>query len=470
MKTKTRCATSRRKKTAQRQPLTVCEPNSAGIDIGAREIYAAIPPERAEQNVRSFGAFTVDLVALIDWLKASGVRSVAMESTGVYWVPLYQLLEDHGLKVCLVNARHVKNVPGRKSDVRDCQWLQYLHSVGLLRGSYRPPQRICALRSLSRHRQNLLQFGAQHLQHMQAALEQMNLKLTQVIDDISGVTGMAIIEAILSGQRKPAQLAKLRDRRIKASEATIAKALQGDWRAEHLFVLGQALESWKQVQLQLQHTDGQLAELALQLESKVDLEKNPLPPSTKIRARQKTSKNQPTGPWREQLYRLFGVDLTAIPGFSVGVAQTLLTEVGSDWRAFKTAGHFCSWLALCPDNDISGGKVLRRATRRIRQRVRTTLRMAASSLHRSKTLLGERFRRLRTRLGAPKAITAMAHQLARIAWHLVTYQVNYDESVFALAEEQRLKRKHQQLRNLAYALGFDLVPKPPALTSNGEVP
>jgi len=242
--------------------LGIHNPHAAGADIGATEIYIAVPPDRLEMNVRCFGTFTQDLRAIVQWLREYKVTSVAMESTGVYWIPLYELLEQEGFEIYLVNARHVKNVPGRKSDVQDCQWLQYLHSVGLLRGSYRPAQDICAMRAISRYRDNLVHFGAQHLQHMQAALDQMNLRLHHVIADLSGLTGMAIIEAILAGERDPRQLAKLRDPRIKASQETIAKALEGNWRVEHLFVLGQALQSWKQVQQQLGQCDQKLGELS----------------------------------------------------------------------------------------------------------------------------------------------------------------------------------------------------------------
>src|SRR5258705_8825223 len=253
------------------KPLHEPEPDAAGIDVGANEIWIAVAPDRTEEPIRRFGAFTGELKAIAQWLRDCGIVTVATESTGVYWIPLYQLLADAGLKVCLVNARHVKNVPGRKSDVRDCQWLQYFHSVGLLRASYRPDQAICAARSISRYRDNLLHFGAQHLQHMQAALDQMNLRLHHVIADLSGLTGMAIIEAILAGERDPRQLAKLRDPRIKASQETIAKALEGNWRVEHLFVLGQALQSWKQVQQQLGQGAQKLGELSSQLEGKIDL-------------------------------------------------------------------------------------------------------------------------------------------------------------------------------------------------------
>jgi len=356
--TKTKSETSK--------PLHEPEPDAAGIDVGANEIWVAVAPDRTEEPVRRFGAFTRELKAIVQWLRNCGIVTVAMESTGVYWIPLYQLLADAGLKVCLVNARHVKNVPGRKSDVRDCQWLQYLHSVGLLRASYRPEQAICAARSIYRYRQNLLTQAAQHVQHMQASLDQMNIKLHHVIDDLTGITGLAIIEAILDGKRDPQQLAKLRDHRIKASEETIVKALEGDWRSEHLFVLRVAWENWKQTQHQIQKCDQQLLEYTRQFEACTTIAKpikivrlspevagsQPVAGSSKPR-RKKTSKNEPQGPWREELARFFGVDLTAIPSISVLTGITLMTELGNDLGAFKTAHHFSSWLCLCPDNETS---------------------------------------------------------------------------------------------------------------------
>jgi transposase len=395
------------------KPIHDPQPDAAGIDIGANEIWVAVPPDRSQDSVKRFGAFTRDLQAIVQWLLDCGVRSAAMEATGVYWIPLYQLLADAGLKVCLVNARHVKNVPGRKSDVRDCQWLQYLHSVGLLMGSFRPPQAICAARSIYRYRQNLLSTAAQHLQHMQGALEQMNVKLHHVIDDLTGLTGQAIIEAILAGQRDPEQLAKLRDKRIKASEERIVKALEGDWRREHLFVLAAAWRSWKELQQQVQSCDQELLNYSRELEACTTVAKptkvmrltqlaapNPVGPKAR-KARKKTSKNEPQGPWREELFRFFGVDLTAIPGISVLSSLTLMTELGNDLSAFKTAHHFASWLCLCPDNQTSASKVLRRATRRSQNRVRQALRMAASSLHHNQELPGRQIPALTRQTGRP---------------------------------------------------------------------
>jgi transposase len=455
------------------EPIHDSQPDAAGIDVGANEIWVAVAADRSQEPVKRFGAFTQELKTIVQWLLDCRVRSVAMESTGVYWIPLYQLLEDAGLKVCLVNARHVKNVPGRKSDVRDCQWLQYLHSVGLLMGSFRPPQVICAARSIYRYRQNLLSMATQHTQHMQAALDQMNIKLHHVIDDLSGVTGQAIIEAILAGQRDAHQLAKLRDKRIQASEATIVKALEGDWRSEHLFVLAAALENWKQVQQQIQKCDQQLLVYSRQFEActtvaqpikvmhlKPELEGTKRGEARAQKPRKKTSKNQPEGSWREELERFFGVDLTAIPGISVLSALTLMTELGNDLSAFKTAHHFASWLCLCPDNETSASKVLRRRTRRSQNRVRQALRMAASTLHHNKSYLGDKYRRLRSKLGAPKAITAMAHQLARIIWTLITRRLPFDLSIFALEQRANEQRRLKSLSKTARQMGFQLIPIP----------
>jgi transposase len=465
--------TKKKTKAKASTPLHEPQPNAGGIDVGANEIWVSVPPDRVEEPVRRFGAFTRELKALVQWLLDCGITTVAMESTGMYWIPLFQLLADAGIKVCLVNARHVKNVPGRKSDVRDCQWLQYLHSVGLLRASYRPDQAICALRSLYRFRQKLLIQAAQHVQHMQAALDQMNIKLHHVIDDLTGITGMAIIEAILGGQRDPRQLAKHRDRRIQASQETIVKALEGDWRNEHLFVLRQAWENWRHAQDQIQKCDQELLQYTRRLEACTTIAQpiktmrlspqlaSSAPFSPPSKPRRNTSKNQPEGPWHEELLRCFGVDLTAIPGISVLTGITLLTELGHDLSAFKTAQHFSSWLCLCPDNETSASKVLRRATRRSQSRVRQGLRMAASTLYRHKSFLGDKFRRLRAKLGAPKAITAMAHQLARIIWHLIVHRVPFDLTIFAAYEEANQLRRLKSLASAARHMGYQLTPLAP---------
>jgi transposase len=469
------------KKTKPKEAKPLHEPvaNAAGIDLGATEIWAAVPPERCQLSIRRFGAFTQDLKALVAWLVECGIRTVAMEATGVYWIPLYQLLSDAKVEIYLVNARHVKNVPGRKSDVRDCQWLQYLHSVGLLQPSYRPDQAVCELRTIFRCRGNLLKQGAENLQHMQAALDQMNIKLHYVIDDLSGQTGQAIIQAILNGEREPLRLAKYRNKRIKASEETIAKSLEGDWRKEHLFVLRVAWQNAKHLQEQIKKCDQELMEYARQLEASPVVAQRtrplrilglnpepgvaPLNPDLALRPvkpRRKTSKNEPDGPWREELHRFFGVDLTLIPSIGVLSGITLMTELGNDLRAFKKSHHFSSWLCLCPDNETSASKVLHRSTRRSQNRVRQALRMAASSLHHDKSYLGDKYRRLRARLGAPKAITAMAHQLARIIWHMLTYRVPFDIGIFAAQEKANQTRRLNRLHSNARQMGYQLTPIP----------
>jgi transposase len=436
--------------------MPVINPDVAGIDIGATEIYVAVPPERDDEPVRCFSSFTEDLHALADWLMACGVKSVAMESTGVYWIALFQILEARGFEVCLVNARHVKNVPGRKSDVADCQWLQYLHAVGLLRASFRPPQAVCAVRSILRHRDSLIQLGSTHVQHMQKALTQMNLQLHHVISDLTGKTGLAIVSAMLAGERDPNVLARLRDYRIKASEHTVAKALVGDYRAEHLFTLRQALQSYQHYQALIRECETEIEAQLKGFESAVDPADKPLAPRS---AAAKKSLGQA---WqfdlRTELYRVLGVDLTTVPALEVATIHTVFTEVGRDLSAFPTHKHFSSWLGVCPDNRVSGGKVLSVRTRKVKSRAAAALRMAAQSLHHSTSALGAYYRRMRTKLGAPKAITAAAHKLARIIYHLLKTRQPYDESRFAQHEQRYQHNRTRRLQQQAAALGFTLVP------------
>src|SRR6266852_2772208 len=428
-------------------------PNAAGVDIGATEIYIAVSADRDPQPVRHFSTFTEDLHAAAAWLKACQIETVAMESTGVYWIPFFQILEARGFRVLLVNARHVKNVPGRKSDVSDCQWLQYLHSVGLLNGSFRPAQAVCTVRSILRHRNDLVQIASSHIQHMQKALDQMNLQLHHVISDLTGLTGLAIIEAILLGERNPHVLAKLRDRRIKASADTIAKSLVGDYRREHLFTLGQSLKAFRHYQELIGACDREIEKSLETFESKVDPE-SPLPKSlTDV----KRLKGDPRFELRSHLYRVFGVDLTQIPGVNVLTAQTLLAEIGPDLSRFASAPTFTSWLGLCPDNRVSGGKVLSVKTRKVKNRAATALRMAAQALHRSQSYLGHFYRRMRAKLGAPKAITATAHKLARIIYHMVTTGQDYDETICVKNETKNRQRLEARLRKHARELGFQLV-------------
>jgi transposase len=442
----------KRSKTAE---LPVLEPDAAGIDIGATAVFVAVPADRDPEPVRSFRTFTEDLEGLADWLEHCRIRTVAMESTGVFWIPLFQILEKRKIQVLLVNAQHVKNVPGRKTDVEDCQWLQHLHAVGLLRGSFRPDDEICAIRSLWRHRDSLIQLATVHLQHMQKALDQMNLQIHHVISDLSGTTGLAIVDAILAGERDPHRLAKLRDWRIKASEETIVKSLVGDYREEHLFVLRQSLEGYRTYQRMIETLDVEVKRRLSGLPSKVDPQERPL---GKERNPRKTPRRTEPLELRRELYRAFGVDLTQVPGINPLTAQVLLTEVGTSLARFPTPAAFCSWLRLCPEPRISGGQVLSSKTRPTKNRAALALRLAAQALHRSQTFLGDYFRRMKARLGAPSAITAVAHKLARIVYHLIRTQQEYDASVFQEQEHRTQERKRRRLFTQASELGFRLIP------------
>jgi transposase len=435
--------------------LPVIEPNAAGIDVGATQVFVAVPADRDPESIRSFETFTVELERLADWLQQCRIQTVAMESTGVYWIPLFQILEKRNIEVCLVNARHVKNVPGRKTDVEDCQWIQHLHSVGLLRGSFRPDDEICAIRSLWRHRDNLIQLATVHLQHMQKALDQMNLQIHHVISDLTGTTGLAIVDAILAGERDPHELAKLRDWRIKASEETIMKSLVGDYRDEHLYVLRQSLECYRTYQKMIQELDVEVKYRMGHLPAKVDPAARPL---RKERNPRKTPRRTEPLDLRLELYRAFGVDLTQVPGVNALTAQVLLTEVGTTFARFPTAAAFCSWLRLCPEPKISGGQVLSSKTRPTKNRAALALRLAAQALHKSQTFLGDYFRRMKARLGPPKAITAVAHKLARIVYHMITRQQEYDTTIFQEQERRLQDRRRNRLCAQARELGFQLVP------------
>jgi len=448
---------SSRRKGVSIQP--VIDPDAAGADIGAREIVVCVPADRDEHPVRSFATFTQDLNALADWLVACRIKTIAMESTGMYWIPLFQILEERAIHVQLVNARHVKHVPGRKSDVSDAQWLQYLHSVGLLKGSFRPPQDICAIRSLARHRDSLLAQAADQVRHMHKCLDQMNLQIHHVINDLTGATGMAIIEAIVKGERDARALAAHRDRRIKASLETVEKSLRGDWREEHLLVLRLSLATWQHLRVQIAELDADIARRVRALDERVDVQARPLPAAGK---RRNASANAPAlgEALRGEFYRALGTDLTAVPAISVLTVQSFISEIGTDLGKFQSAKHFVSWLGLCPGTKISGGQVLDARSRRGKPRFALQLRQAAQSLHSSHSSLGARYRRLRSRLGAPQALTAMAHCLARIIYKLLTEQRSYDESVFATLEAEHEKRQHQRLQRQATAMGYSLVRVP----------
>jgi transposase len=427
--------------------------NAAGIDIGAEEIYVAVPKGRDEETVRAFPTFTADLHQLADWLEACGIETVAMESTGIYWIPLYEILEARGFDVNLVNARHVKNVSGRKSDVLDCQWLQQLHTYGLLQPSFRPPQRICAIRSLVRHRDMLIQYRAAHIQHMQKALHLMNIQLTNVLSDITGVTGMKIIRAIVAGERDREVLAGYRDKRCAKTKLEIAKSLEGNYRREHLFALQQAVELYDFYAQQLQACDAELEALYNEFEPPDQPGTPPPDPRTS-----KRRKNQPYFDLAQSLYRLTGVDLTEVDGLDALTVQTILSEIGTDMSAWPTVKHFASWLRLCPNNEVTGGKVKRRGTQPTQNRASTAFRVAAQSLARSDSARGAFYRRMRAKHGAPKAVTATAHKLARTVYFMLKRREPYRDPGADYYEEQYRARIVRNLQRKAAKLGMRLEP------------
>jgi transposase len=438
--------------------LPVMHPDAAGVDIGAEEIFVAVPADRDVESVRSFDTFTRDLHQLADWLQSCRVRTVAMESTGVYWIPLYQILETRGFQVFLVNAQHIKNVPGRKSDVSDCQWIQYLHSVGLLKASFRPPDEICVIRSLWRHRESLVQMAAEHTMHMQKALSQMNLQLHHVLSEITGVSGLAILDAILAGERDPAKLASLCNWRVRSSRETVAKSLEGDYRPEHLFALRQSLVGYRFYQKLLFEVDQELERSMRDLPRAVGAPVQ-MPPRTKTCIYQRAG-NEPTFDLKAELFRIAGVDLTDVPGISTITAHTILMEVGPDMSRFRNASAFASWLGLCPEKQVSGGKVLSTRSRKVKNRAAIALRLGAHCLYRAKNYLGEFHRKMKWRLGAPAAVTATAHKLARIVYHMLSTKDPYSESVLVQCDRQASTRAEIRLRRQAASLGFQLTPIP----------
>jgi len=440
--------------------LPVLRPDAAGIDIGAEEIFVAVPADRDSQPVRRFPTFTQDLNALADWLTKCEIRTVAMESTGVYWIPLHQILESRGFEVYLVNAQYVRNVPGRKSDVSDCQWIQYLHCVGLLRASFRPPAEICPIRSLWRHRESLIQMASQHTQHIQKALDQMNLQIHHVLSQITGWSGLRILDAILDGDRDPVALVELCNWRVRTSRDIVAKALERDYRPEHVFTLKQSLAGYRYYQNQIAEVDEELNKYLRDLPNAVEGQASP-PPRTKTRVYQKQH-NDPAFDLRGELYRIVGVDLTDIPGINELTAHTIVSEIGTDVSRFRNASAFASWLGLCPEKQVSGGKVLYTKTRPVKNRVANALRLGAHCLYHANNYLGEFFRRMRRKLGAAEAVTATAHKLARILYHVLRTKEAYNESVFLRHDQEAIKRAEDRLRKQAAKLGFQIVPQQPS--------
>lgn len=433
--------------------------NAAGIDVGAEEVYVAVPPDRGTQDVRVFPTFTADLRRLSDWLKSCKVDTVAMEATGVFWIPLYEILEERGFRVFLVNARHLKNVSGRKTDVLDCQWMQQLHTYGLLQASFRPPEQIVALCALVRHREMLVQYRSAHIQHMQKALTQMNLRLNNVLSDITGVTGMKIIRAILTGEHNPSVLAQFRDAGCKKSQAEIAKSLEGHYKREHLFALKQAVELYDFYDRKIQDCDTGLEKMYRDLDSPENSRTPPRPRRTKPR------KNQANFDLTSALFRMCGVALTDIDGLDALTVQKILSETGIYMDPWPTVKHFCSWLHVCPDNKITGGKVRQTGVQPTKNRASTALRIAAASLHKSDSALGAFYRRMCARIGAPEAVTATAHKLARIIYYMLKNRTAYHDQGSTYDEQQHRERAIRTLNRQAKKLGFLLIPAANSLVS-----
>jgi transposase len=436
-------------------------PAAAGLDIGAEEIWGCVPADRDAQPVRAFGTFTPDLHAVADWLAQCQITTIAMESTGVYGIPISEVLEARGFEVCVVNARPLKHVPGRKSDVQDCQWIQQLHSYGLLTASCRPAEDLRVLRAYLRQRAMLLEHRAGHIQHLQKALQQMNVQLPQVVSDMTGTTGMPIIRAMVAGERDPQVLARLRHGRCQRREAEMAKALSGHYRPEHVFALKQALALYDVYTAQVQECDTTSEPHYAVLKPVYD-EQDPPPPLGPDPKPKTQAKNAPAFDVRACLYRIGGVDLTATEGLEGSSAQTILAEIGTDMSKWPTEKHFASWLGLAPHNDSSGGKGLRSKPLKGNRRAAQALRLAAQTLGRPQTALGSYYRRLRARKGPAVAITATAHKLARMLYHLLRHRTPYHPQSQETDEHHLRQRAIRHLKRTATRLGFTLLPQPVA--------
>jgi transposase len=458
-----------RKLKAEDPGLEIVNRNVAGIDVGNQSHFVALPPGRDPQPVQEFGSWTADLHRMADWLKARGIEEVVMQSTGVYWIPLFDVLEARGFRVCLVNARHTKNLPGRKTDVQESQWLLKLHTYGLLRNSFRPPDEIRAVRSLWRARARHVQDAARAVQHMQKALITMNVQLSNSISDLVGVTGQAIVRSILRGERDPRTLAGLRDRRIQATEEEIVRSLEGNWREDMLFDLKQAMAAYDFIQTQIGECDQRLQGLMTHLPTRpaVAVEETPTDGKNgsaaagnkKSRKKKRSSqKNAPRFDLEAELKRVCGVDLTSIDSINVMTAQTVVSELGTDFSRWKDEDHFSSWLNLCPRHDVSAGKVLKQGTlNHVKNRVATALRIAANTLQFSDSYLGARFRSIRARRGTPKAIKAMARYLACLIYRMFTHGQDYVDRGAREFEARRARRDLVALERKAAAQGFKLV-------------
>lgn len=425
--------------------------NAAGLDIGAAEIWVCVPKGRDPHPVQMFETFTIDLNALADWLEACGIETVAMESTGVYWIPIYEILEERGFEVYLVNARHIKNVPGKKTDVLDCQWIQQLHTYGLLQASFRPDDQMVALRAYTRHRDNLIRDRSTQIQRMQKALHLMNIQLTNVISDITGQTGLKIIRDVVAGQHDPVKLAQHRHPRCHSNEDDIAKALQGNYRPEHLFALEQSLGLYDYYTQKIYDCDVEIETKFAAFKPQVDLEQQPLSAQKKRRRA-----NFPHFDLRTALYLTCGVDLTQVDGLDILTVQTIISEIGLDMSAWPTVKHFTSWLGLAPNNKITGGKVISSSTKKVKSRAHQAFRMAAQSLSRSNSALGVFYRRIRAKHGGLKANVATAHKLARIVYFMLKNREEYKDPGMDYYEEQYKKRAIKNLKRKAKLLGLEV--------------
>jgi len=442
--------------------------NAAGIDIGSQSHYVAVPQGRDERCVREFKSYTSDLYAMASWLKDCGVETVAMESTSVYWIPVFQVLESLDFEVILVNPKYVKNVAGRKTDVSDCQWIQQLHTYGLLSASFRPDDEICVLRSYWRHRDMLVKYATAHIQHMQKALDLMNIHIHKAISDITGLTGMRIIQAILDGERDPNVLAEMRDPRIKCSKDELIQALQGDYRLEHLFTLRQALNLYEFYWQQIVECDKQIEAYLIEIGANRQVPQESAHATgandgdngaaNKPRKKKRVTGNAPKFDLQSHLIRLTGgVDVTEIDGMNVVTGLTAISETGLDMSKWLTEKHFCSWLSLSPNNRISGGKVLSSGTKKVASRAACTFRMAAQSLHNSPTALGAFYRRIKSRLGAKAAVTATAHKIARIYYNMLKYGKDYVDQGQDYYNKRYQDRVIKGLQKKAEAMGYQLV-------------
>lgn len=430
--------------------------DAGGIDIGSSEMYVCVPEGRDEVSVQRYESYTRDLQEILKWLTKCGVKTVAMESTGIYWIPLYDVLSSGGIEVYLVDARKIKNVTGRKTDVLDCQWIQQLHTYGLLSNSFLLEGEIKKIRDIVRQRDNLLRTRAVHIQRMQKSMETMNLKLTNVISDITGATGLKIIREIINGERSPNKLSKYRDQNCKNSEEVIEKSLEGNYSMEQIFILKQELELFEYYTNKIEECDKYSEELYSSY-SKKEGKRDDL--KEKSGKKKKPNKNTPKYDLRGCLFEITGIDLTQLDGFNVVTAQSIISEIGTDMSKWKSEKHFCSWLGVSPNNRVSGGKVLNSKTKKTNNRANIALRMAAFGLSNSDSALGAYYRRIRARLGVPKAITATAHKLARIIYHMLKYKIEYKDLGANYYEEKYKARILKNIKKNAEKLGYELVPK-----------